>query len=638
MDLKEPNRVGHSRPIRFRRKPIPFLLCLTLLSLATFQSGCVGITNRDSAPAIVSQPTTSNSVNAPLGSMAVRVVFNAPTYGFNVLAGSARTINVRITNGTTNLVNWTVSATTGGASAALSASTNALPLVTATFGSAAGTCTINGSMGSYSVTSTATVTITATSVDDRTKSASTVVNVCSTAVQIAVVPFYRTLYVGQKADLQSFIVGSTNLNVTWSISCTGNAVGMLSDTTNRDTVFSGTGSGRCTLTATSNADSTKSATAIMYVTGNALPSYAVTPNLTTPVDCTVDPAETGTLYEVGPARAFKTIQSVPMNTMAAGSTVRIHNDDMTGMNPTTYREYFQIASVNGTAGQPLRIVGCPDSLGNLPIVDGANATGASWVSIYAAAGYGLATLWKGSTYGYYQAGNPAPAYVIIEGLHLRDAKTNFTYTPPGGGAATAYVDGASCVNLREGFNTVILGNDLDNCANGTFSDANLNSNAWAGNVLWTDWEGNHIRNSGESGEFLDHQLYIQGWGQVSQFNRVDNYTTGAEGSNLKARGIFDVIRYNYLNQNAAGAGRQVDLVDLQDSSFYETFEGYLGALEIRFARIPYIALAIRWGQTFWLHGRKPTTTTSSTEMFPIIAPPNIRFISRKTTTVEWRIG
>jgi hypothetical protein len=551
MGLKEPNRVGHSRPIRLERlsvtirhKPIPFLLPLTLLSLATFQSGCVGITSRNSAPAIVSQPTTSNSVNAPLGSTAVRVMFNAPTYGFNVLAGSARTINVRITNGTT-------------------------------FGSAAGTCTINGSMGSYSVTSTATVTITATSVDDRTKSASTVVNVCSTAVQIAVVPFYRTLYVGQKADLQSFIVGSTNLNVTWSMSCTGTAVGILSDTTNRDTVFSGTGSGRCTLTATSNADSTKSATATMYVTGNALPSHAVTPNLTTPVDCTVDPAETGAVYEVGPARAYKTIQSVPTNTMAAGSTVRIHNDDMTGMNPTTYREYFQIASVNGTASQPLRIVGCPDSLGNLPIVDGANATGASWVSIYAAAGYGIATIWKGSTFGYYQSGNPTPGNVIIEGLHLRNAKSNITYTPPSGGAAVAYVAGSSCVNVREGFNTVVLGNDLDNCGNGTFSDANLNSNAWAGNVLWADWEGNHIHSSGESGSFLEHQLYIQGWGQLVQFNRIDNYSSGANGSNLKTRGIGDVIRYNYIGD---GAARQVDMIDLEDSSGYETFEGYLGAI------------------------------------------------------------
>jgi hypothetical protein len=210
-------------------------------------------------------------------------------------------------------------------------------------------------------------------------------------------------------------------------------------------------------------------------------------------------------------------------------------------------------------------------------VEGSNATGASWVSIYAAAGYGVATLWKGSTYGYYQGGNPSPAYVIIEGLHIKDAKTTFTYTPPGGGSATAYVDGASCVNLREGFNTVVLGNDLDNCANGTFSDANLNSNAWAGNVLWTDWEGNHIHNSGEVGDYLDHQLYIQGWGQVAQFNRIDAYTSGAEGDNLKSRGIFDIIRYNYFDQEAADAGRQIDMVELQDSSFYETLEGYLGA-------------------------------------------------------------
>ena len=588
----------------------------------------------------------------------VSVTANTPTYNFQVLAGSVRTVSVNITGGTGNLINWTVSATTGGASATLSASTNALPEVTVTIGATAGTCSISGSIGAYSVSSTATVTVQAQSVDDVTKTATILFNVCANMTAVTIVPFYRTLYVNQKADLQSFIVDNANLNVTWSLgSCTGTAVGSLSDTSNRDTVFSATGAGRCTITATSVADNTKSATTTMYVTGNALPSYLVTPNKTQPIDCTVDPALTGATYEVGPARTYTTI-SAAMNAAfaiaAAGSTIRVHNDDLTGNSPTTYHEYVQLGynesngANNGTATQPIRFVGCPDSLGNLPIMDGANATGSSWVSTGAAAGFGVITLWPGppTPFGLYTGSNNAsPQYIIVEGVHVKNARPANSYTTPGGGGISAisrtsnvvtatttanpngftngsivvvtnvaggatsfngtftltgrtattitwaqtggdesgttsgsslvvqeYVDGASCINVRASFYAVVDGNDLDNCANGTFSDFN-GAHAWLGGVLWTDWEGNHIHNSGVVGDFLDHQLYIQGYGEVAQFNIIDSYTSGANGSNIKSRGIFDTIRYNYIGDNAA---RQMDLIDIQDAPAYENFEQYLG--------------------------------------------------------------
>jgi len=553
----------------------------------------------------------------------VAVTFNAPTYGFNVIPGSVRTLNVRITNGTRNLVNWTVSGATGGASATLSASTNALPIVTATFGATAGTCSIKGPLGSYKVTSTATVTIQAQSVDDNTKTASTTINVCDPAVQIAIVPFYRTLYAGQLADVQSFIVGSTNMNVTWAITAQprgGN--GTLADSSNRDTVFSATVAGHYTLTARSAADKTKVATAIMYVTGNPLPAYAATPNLTEPIDCSTDPEMKGRVYEIGPARAYKAIQSVPMDTMRAGSTVRIHNDDTTGLSPTTYHEYFQIKSRNGTASQPLRMVGCPDSLGNLPIVDGSHATGASWVSTSAAAGYGIASVWLGAApYAYYQSGNPQSQYIIIEGLHLVHAGPSYTYTPPAGGAAVAWVNGASCINVRAGANLVFAGNDVDTCSDGIFSDFNAN-NAWGGNVLWSLWEGNHVHGSGVHGQAGTHQAYLQGWGQVLQFNRFDLMTSGAQGGNVKLRGIGEIVRYNYIGD---GALRQIDMVEIQDAPQYETFEGYLSTAGQSNCNFSFWCLGdtmganilTAWQEAFhqtYIYGNISTTSTAAYEV------------------------
>ncbi len=57
-----------------------------------------------------------------------------------------------------------------------------------------------------------------------------------------------------------------------------------------------------------------------------------------------------------------------------------------------------------------------------------------------------------------------------------------------------------------------------------------------------------------------------------QFNRIDNYTAGALGANIKSRGLQDVFRYNYLGD---GAQRQMDLVDVTDAPAYMSFSGFL---------------------------------------------------------------
>ena len=101
--------------------------------------------------------------------------------------------------------------------------------------------------------------------DDATKTFDLPFNVCNPKVQLDVVPFYRTLYANQPADVQSTVKGSTDLNVHWAITNSPRGGdGTLTDSTLRDAVFSATVTGRYTLTATSVQDPTVSATAIMY--------------------------------------------------------------------------------------------------------------------------------------------------------------------------------------------------------------------------------------------------------------------------------------------------------------------------------------------------------------------------------------
>ena len=487
-----------------------------------------------------------------------------PTYGFNVLPRSVRRVFATITGGGSTGINWS---TTGGGT--ISSTTGDWVDVTAPAnGSNCAILQSGGSSNSYSVDSATQFRITAQSQQNPNQTASIDVNVCNPSVQINIVPFYTTLYAGQKADVQAFVWGSTNRDVTWKItSQPSGGDGALSDASFQDTVFSATVPGRYTLTATSLADATKTNTATLYVTGHPMP-YQVTTALTMPIDCTVDPAMTGTTYEVGPSQAYKTISSIPWNTLAAGSTVRIHNEDKTGNNPTTYHAYFQLVT-QATRTQPVRVCGVPDSGSNLPIIDASNAVGNSAMNPNAV-GYAAVTIGTSAWAGVYTGTWNSSQYLIVEGLKVQNASSSFTYTTPAGVSGTAWVLGATCIRQFRGMDVVIRGNDLNSCDSGIFSDFNANNGFFA--VANTLYEGNHTENNGVAGSYTYHQFYIQGWNEVVQFNIVDRYRSGAQGSNFKGRGFPEIVRYNHFGD---GAARELDMVDNEDAGPYTTFEGYL---------------------------------------------------------------
>jgi hypothetical protein len=518
---------------------------------------------------------------------AVTITPNVPAYNFQVLPGSTRQINVGISGGVANTVNWSVVSVTGGATATFTtpALTNAstvsagLPTVQVNIGGAAGNCTIpqgQTAIGSYTVTSSATVTVQAQSTDDSSKTAKFLFNVCANTTTVLVAPSYRQAYQNQHVSLQSWVSGNTDETGTWSIVAQpsgGN--GKLADTANRDADFSASVTGRYTLQYTSHADSSKSATAIVYVAPTALPSYAATPNMTEPRACAVDPAFTGAVYDVGAGKTYPTLQSVPdAGTWTPGTIMRVWNTDTTGANPSVYHEYFQIHN-SGTATQPIVLCGVPDSAGNLPIIDGANATGQSRVSVYAA-GYGVVSLWEGgygtsNPYGYWQSGSAGPSYVTVSGLHLRNAGPTFTYAVPGSGSTANWIAGAACISVRSGSYIDLGGNDMDTCSNGLFTSENTNS-AFAPITQLVTAVGNHIHGSGVAGSYLEHQVYFQSFYGLFEGNRVDQYLSTAQGSDVKWRGVEGIFRYNYI---ANGAQRNFDLVDNQDATPYVSFEAYL---------------------------------------------------------------
>ncbi len=515
----------------------------------------------DSNYALGNSNSASLNVNPTAATLSIAV--GQPEFGFNVIPGSTRRIFATVSNGRTNQVLWTMKS----GSATLSSSTGSWIDVTAP--ATGSSCSMPLANGAYSVTSATQFTVEATSVDDGTQKADVTFNVCNPAVQVSVVPFYRTVYARQSADIQSLVVGSVNQNVHWAItSAPRGSDGKLGDSTSRDTVFAATVPGRYQLTATSQADTSKTATAIVYVTGNVIPSqHPTTPNQTEPVDCSVDPSMTGTVYDVGPSQAFKTLASVPFPTLTAGSTVRLHNEDTSGMHPTEYHEYVQISQA-GTATQPIRMCGVPDSYGNEPVIDGSNATGRSDTS-GAIGGFGLLTLHTDNDTNVWPNFNGA-AYIAVEGIHFRNAKSGYSYIAPNGSGGSWSANSA-CVRVNQGQNLAFVGNDFENCGDGVYSAWN-GSNGWGSSDVNVLWEGNHLHSNGVSGSTTSHQMYLEAWGEVVQFNRMDNYTAGGLGANLKSRGLLDVIRYNYFGD---GPARQMDLVDVTDAPTYMSFSGFL---------------------------------------------------------------
>jgi hypothetical protein len=130
-----------------------------------------------------------------------------PAYGFNVIPGSIRRIFASVNNTTVRSASWRV--ITG--SATLSASSGSWVDVTAP--SVGSSCSIKNTGTGYAISSATQFAIEARPREDMTKVTTVIFNVCKPVVNVVIIPFYRTLYSGQQADVQSLVWGSTNQNV-----------------------------------------------------------------------------------------------------------------------------------------------------------------------------------------------------------------------------------------------------------------------------------------------------------------------------------------------------------------------------------------------------------------------------------------
>ena len=268
-------------------------------------------------------------------------------------------------------------------------------------------------------------------------------------------------------------------------------------------------------------------------------------------------------YPVGPGQPHASLHDVPWDALGPGDTVRIFYRD------EPYREKIVIRT-SGTPEAPLRVCGVPGPNGKRPILDGDGAVNdpddAGAYGDYAPMeGLAMVLVWDRDY-------DRKVHDVVIEGLHVRNAKNTFTYVRMDGSTAR-YEDGAACIRIQAADRVTLRGNELENCGNGIFTMSQGYNEAHLTRDLLI--EGNYLHGHGQAGSYLEHGVYVQAIGVVYQYNRFGPNDPGSDGVTLKERAAGSVIRYNWFD---SGSARTLDLVEVEDAAAWYLVSEYLREL------------------------------------------------------------
>jgi len=248
---------------------------------------------------------------------------------------------------------------------------------------------------------------------------------------------------------------------------------------------------------------------------------------------TLVPCASATLYSVGPGEPYAAIGEVPWESLAPGDTVAIHHraDD--------YHEKWVICRV-GTPEAPIVVRGIPSPSGELPVVNGIDATTRPQLNFW---NENRGVIKIGG------ANNPPdtmPAHIIVENLDIRSGRPPYTFT--GRYGLTPYAANCAAIYIEKGEHVLIRGCILRDCGNGLFCGH-----------LMTDLvvEGNTIQENGIEGSIYEHNTYTEAYGILFQFNHFGPLRANCLGNNLKDRSAGTIVRYNWIESG----NRQLDLVD-----------------------------------------------------------------------------
>ncbi|WP_457633522.1 right-handed parallel beta-helix repeat-containing protein, partial [Oceanithermus desulfurans] len=227
-----------------------------------------------------------------------------------------------------------------------------------------------------------------------------------------------------------------------------------------------------------------------------------------------------------------------------------------------------VVRTDGSEDQPIRICGVPGPNGERPILDGDGAVNdPDDADAYDSDLQGAAVIMLHN-----RDYDAKVNHIALEGLHIRNARNEFSYTRTDGSVVN-YEDGAACIRIQAADNVVIRGNELENCGNGIFvMSQGINEAHLTRNLLI---EGNYLHDNGQPGSFREHGMYVQAIGVVYQYNLFEANTPGSHGAFLKDRSAGNVVRYNWFD---SGSVRPLDIMDVEDAPNWYLVSEYLREL------------------------------------------------------------
>jgi hypothetical protein len=246
------------------------------------------------------------------------------------------------------------------------------------------------------------------------------------------------------------------------------------------------------------------------------------------------------VYPVGPEQSYASIGDVPWESLNAGDSVLIHYRE------SPYHEKWVICRA-GTESAPIVVKGIPNKDGELPVIDGRDATTRAALNFW---NEPRGVIKIGGT------NNPPdmlPAYIVIENLDIRSGRPPYSFT--GRSGVTDYANNSAGIYIEKGEHIIIRGCILHDCGNGLFCGSQT-----------TDLvvENNYIYDNGIEGRFYEHNNYTEAYGILFQFNHFGALRRDCDGNNLKDRSAGCIIRYNWIEDG----NRQLDLVESDHEGLY----------------------------------------------------------------------
>jgi len=246
-------------------------------------------------------------------------------------------------------------------------------------------------------------------------------------------------------------------------------------------------------------------------------------------------------YHVGPGQANTAIGGVPWELLSPGDRVYIH------WRSDSYKEKWVIGR-SGTTAEPIIVSGVPGPQGQLPVIDGNDATTRDALD-YWNERRGLIKIGGSNT-----PSDSIPSHLIIEKLDLRSARPPFTFFNSDGGQEE-YSTNAASIYVEVGQHITIRNCVIHDSGNGIFIGAR------DGDTQDILIESNYIYDNGVVGRIYEHNTYTAAIGITYQYNFMGALRAGAGGNNLKDRSADLVVRYNWIENG----NRQLDLVDAEDT-------------------------------------------------------------------------